>query len=273
MLSNQFQYRLENLGLWFQGGVRRGILFFFVACIIASVPVYFLLGLLSGSWFKTAFNPWSFEQESFTNNKFIPEQKLETSVTQILDLKDGSRQLYAAVSNKLNPLIGYFPFVYDLQILDNNNQLIAQKTERSYLLPGEVKYVIWEDPDARGTKLAVIRRPETQIVYYNPNSPTVKKPDLRVVDQGFRIRTETPILYVNFRMKNDSRLQVKDVNIIYILRDSRESVVGIGEFLFTNFMPLEERSIEIDYLQPKTRTPVLVEIIWSVNYLDTGNLI
>lgn len=283
MFGETLQYRIENLGLWFQGGVRRSILIFFGVCLLASIPVYFLVGFLSSSWFQASFNPGGYNSDSFVTTKFIPEKPIEIAATQIVDLKDGSRQLYSTISNKLNPQIGYFPFVYELQILDSNNQLIDQKTERSYLLPGEVKYVIWGDNDSRGTKLQIIKSSESQIVYYNPNSPTVRSPDLRVIDTGCRIRGDTSIMYISFRMRNQSRFKVKDVDTIYIVRDSREKIVGIGEYSFVNFETGEGSPIELEYVQPKdfvesrgnitSCNPLIVEVLWSVNYLDTGNFV
>jgi hypothetical protein len=283
MFGEKLQYQIENLGLWFQGGVRRNILIFFVACLIIAAPGYFLAGQLSKSWFTAPFNPWGLKSESIIKDKYIPEQKLEISNTQTLDLKDGSRQFYVSISNKLNPLIGYFPFVYDLQILDSNNQLIDQKTETRYLLPEQVRFAIWEQPDSRGTKLQVIiNKDKTKLVYYNPNSQTIKMPNLVVIDTGCKIRNQTPFMNVNFRAKNQSRFGVDNIDSVYLVYDSRGNIVGIGEFKFTDFKANEERTIDLPYLQPKTFientnntscSPLKIEVRLSVNFLDTGNFV
>jgi hypothetical protein len=62
------------------------------------------------------------------------------------------------------------------------------------------------------------------------------------------------------------------VDILYIIRDTRESVVGIGEYSFQGFFPDTERDMQLEYPKPLDRTASSVEIRVMVNYLDSSGI-
>jgi hypothetical protein len=269
---DELQYRLENLAIWFQGGVRRSVLIFAGICLILLAPIYFLAGFLSNVWAGVSFNSSQFNGTNYFSSKFIQERNWTVSNTQVVSLKDGSREVYASINNKLNPQIGYSPFVYDLQVLDDNNSVLFQETRETYLLPGDVKFIVVRSQDGRAGKLKIGKNNRTQAYYYNPNSKNYKKPNIRVVSTDFRVRTFTNDMTVLFTLKNDDQVRVNKVDVVFTVRDSRESVIGIGDFSFEDFKPGEQRDFSLPYTQPLEREPRLITVEWSVNYLDAKNL-
>jgi hypothetical protein len=261
-----FQYNVENMSMWFQGGVRRSIVIFFVAGLVLLAPFYYL-GQLSSYLYK---NVW-FDGD----NGFIPKQLTITdysvSQSQVAPLINGQRDIYVAIDNKTNKTIGYFPWVYTVQILDKNNTILSQDTVRSYLLPGDVTYVIGKNRDSQGEKMNIIKEPATQAVSYNPLANSVlKRPEIEVLSSGFKDTTNPEEILVYAYFKNNDFLTVKSVDVLYIIRDTQQAVVGIGSYNFKGFLPGSERDMQIPYPKPKDRVAKFVELRWYVNYLDSN---
>ena len=270
-MALDLQYSLENFSLWFQGGIRRSVLILCGVCVVLLAPMYFLGILLSNVWNTIPANPNRFDNQNLVTPKFIPEKDWTISKTQIVPLATGENVLYVSVSNKENPLIGYFPFVYDVQILDNNGKALFNETRNDYILPGEIRYLVFNTkPEA--AEIRLVRNQKTQPIYYNPNSKSVREARVQVVNQNLRDITFTRNLEISATVKNVDQRKIKKLDILYILRDSRQSVVGIGVWKEENISPNQEVSFKFQYPKPKDRTATILDLQLSVNYLDTDNV-
>jgi hypothetical protein len=267
--ADELQYRTENLSLYFQGGVRRSVLIFAGICLVLLAPTYFLGQQISNLWSQAPFNPNRFNSKNIVIAKILTEREMQIGETQVATLANGENTLYLTINNKVNPEIGFFPFVYTVQILSRDDVVVTQQKYRSYILPGEIKYVVARSADPAGQKLKIIREPETQAVNYNPNQTgIVKQPNIVIKDQSVRSIPGTKNLQVRAVFKNEDQVYVDDVDVLYIIRDTRESVVGIGEYSFQGFLPNTEREVVLEYPQPNDRVASQADIRWSVNYLD-----
>lgn len=271
-MGENFQYQFENLVLWFQGGVRRGFIIVTGIILILIVPFYFLVTLFVSIWASSGINSNKIVTESFFNQKNIPFKDLIFSNTQVVPLKDGSNELYLSINNKANTQIGYVPYVYDLSVLDKEGRLITTETRETYLLPGEIRYIVYNSKDNSAANLKLVKNSRSTPIYYNPFSKNYKKPKISISGIKYEIRTSTNILYINFTIKNDDQIKVNKTDLLYTVRDSRESVVGIGQYVVDDLEPGQQRDISITYVQPLLRDPKLVNIEWSVNYLDAKNI-
>lgn len=273
-LLDNLQYKTENISLYFQGGVRRGVLIFLGISLILLAPFYFLGQLTSNIFDRLPINPNKSSDKNIVIPKTIVENPLEFGNTQVVPLVEDENSLYLTISNKTNLGIGFFPFVYTTQILSSEDTILSQQTTSSYLLPGDVKYIVANSLDKNGVKIKVIRQPQTQPVSYNPNQNLLlKEPKITRQSQNIEILKDGKSLAVKAVFKNEDQLLIKKVNILYIIRDGRESVVGIGEYSFANFAPNTEREVAIIYPMPRDRTPVSANVIASVNYLDKSNFV
>jgi hypothetical protein len=264
---------LENLSIWFQGGVRRSVIIFIIVSLILLTPIYFIGIVLSSAWYYTPFNPGKQDTKSYYIPKSIPEKSLIISSTQVVELKGGAKELYFSINNKENDQIGYFPFIYDIQVLDEKGAAINQETRETYILPSDIRYITYRSNDGRANKLVITRNTRTVPVFYNPLSKTLKNPNLEISNQKVNVRTFTDFMSVSFTIKNNDKIKIKKTDLIFIVRDKRDSVVGVGDFVLDNLTSGEQRDVEIPYLQPLEREPSLVEIIPIVNYLDSDNLV
>lgn len=265
-------YNFENISLWFQGGVRRGFFVFGLAGLILAIPLFFITTFLSGLWFETNINPFGIDRTVNFQQKVVPIKEIIISNSQIAPLKDGSSELYLSINNKSNPEVGFFPFIYELVVTDKNNAVIDQSTAETYLLPGELKYIVYRSKDSNAANLKIRKSDNTNQVYFNPNSKKFKKPNIQITNIKFAERTLTNILNISFTIRNNDNVSIKETDLIYSIRDSRESVVGIGDFKIQDLIAGEERDISIVYTQPAERIAKFIDIDWYVNYLNEGIL-
>ncbi|MEM1312200.1 MAG: hypothetical protein AAGF07_01925 [Patescibacteria group bacterium] len=269
--ADDLQYKIENISLYFQGGVRRSVLIFAGICLVLLAPAYFIAQQISNLWFQAPFNPNRFRDNNIVIAKNISEKEVLIGETQVTNLINGENTLYLTINNKVNPEIGFFPYVYTVQILTDEDAVVTQKKYRSYLLPNEIKYIVATSPDPSGTKLNIIKEPETQPVNYNPNQTGIsKQPNVVIKEQSVRNIPGTDKLEVRAVFKNEDQVYIDNIDVLYIIRDTRESVVGIGEYSFQGFLPNTERDITLQYPQPKDRLATQADIRWSVNYLDSS---
>jgi hypothetical protein len=271
-MALDLQYNLENFALWFQGGIRRWVLIFVGICVVLLAPMYFLGILLSNTWNTFGGNPNRYDDRQILTKKSIPEQDWVISKTQVVPLATGENVLYVSISNKANPLIGYFPFVYDIQILDKDGKALFNETQENYILPGTIRYLVVKSSNPQAAEVRLVRNTKTQPIYYNPNSKTIREADVRLINQNLRDITFTRDLEISATLKNFDRRQIKVLDILYILRDSRQSVVGIGTVQLTNLKPGEESSFKFLYPKPAERIATILDLQWTVNYLDEDNL-
>jgi hypothetical protein len=268
-LSDNLQYKLENAALYFQGGVRRNILIIGGICLVLIVPFYFLGQLASGLYKQVWYN-----NKDFFIAKNTVTKDFIISSTQVAPLINGQNDLYVSIDNKANPEIGYFPWVYTLQSIDANGIITSQERTNTYLLPGDVTYVLSKNRDVGAVKLNLIKEPGTVAVNYNPNAnKLLKKPNITTLTKTVKPSTSNPDeieLYAEFR--NDDIVTIGTVDVLYIVRDTQESVVGVGKFSFGGFVPGSKRELIQSYPKPKDREAKDLEVRINVNYLDSNNI-
>ena len=265
--GDTLQRRIENAALYFQGGVRRSLLIFSGVIIVLLTPVYFL-GQLSATVLKSFW----FDDANAINSREIVVNDYTISPTEIVPLSDGSQDLYVSVSNKRNSDVGFYPWIYTLQVLNGDGQTIDQQRVQSFLLPDETKFVVARssDPDAR--TIRITEESGTQPVIYNPESPTsVRNPDIEIRQQRLTVIDDNTVrIFAQF--KNNDIVRVEQVNVLYIIRDTRQAVVGIGTIQFSGFLPEDLRDFSIDYPTPADREPRFLDLRWNVNYLDENSV-
>jgi hypothetical protein len=267
MAYDNFQYKLENLSLYFQGGVRRSIIIFAVILLILIFPVYYLGKFVSGLTAKSYLN-----MSSLAVNPKIQTYDYEIGKTQRAELKDGTSVLYAAVRNKKNRDIGFYPWNYSVQILDKNGAVITPKeTFESYLLPDDNKYIVAPAP-ANGSDMQIIEESGTQKTTYNPNAnPLLTQPNVTVQNNQVVVDKNTQTMTVSALLRNEDKRFIEKIDVTYFVRDTQESILYIGTSSFNGFVAGSERDFRITNLPlPSNGDPRTVDVRWSVNYLTNG---
>jgi hypothetical protein len=269
--------RVETASLYFQGGVRRSVLIFAGICILLVAPLYFFGQLAAQVWFQAPFNPAGFNpKNSLIQTKVVANNDYIIERTQFVPLIGGRTILYTTINNRQNQQVGYLPFIYRVQILNSEGSILSNEIKQSYLLPGEVKYIIQEVQDSdeeTATELRVSTEPKTQGILYNPAEDNlaerinieVRNPTISEYN-GDNLRLEALV-------KNDDLVKIRNLDLLYIIRDDRDRVVGIGEFRLEDVNPQEEREFSLVYPKPRFRTATRLEVRAFVNYLNQDNVV
>ena len=266
--SEDLQYKLENLSIYFQGGVRRSIIIAAGVSIVLLAPMYFA-GKLIANMYANSY----LELNSFAIKPVKNIYDYEIGKTNKATVKNGEVILYAAINNKKNIDVGYFPWNYSITVLDDQGNVITPKrTYSSYLLPNDNKYLIVSGP-ATAANLQIQEEPGTVKVNYNPNAnplqsiPSVTQEKERVVVEKDGTMTVTGVL------RNLDRRRLEQVDVVFLVRNSEEEIVYAGSGSFNGFVQGTDREFNVRNLSlPKDSDPVTVNILWSTNYLNPQNL-
>jgi hypothetical protein len=112
----------------------------------------------------------------------------------------------------------------------------------------------------------------TNLVPYNRESPNfLKKPNI-VQRRGIVNDDPKKDFYeVSLLFKNDDTVDVKTVNVLYLLRSNDGQIVGMNKSVLSGFLANTEREITVlDLPKPSralTNKPLL-EVVLRINYLD-----
>lgn len=264
---------VETASLYFQGGVRRGIIIFLGICLLFLEPVYFLGQLGATVWANSDFNPNKITSKQIVNQKLISETDFSIDRSQLVPLVGDETVLYTTINNRSNTLIGYWPFVYRMQVLDNKGTIVEEKIETSYLLPGEVGYVIANPGNDLGTRLVISPEPETVPILFNPFGVSLRdRINVQVRNNSVTEIPNSDQLQITAILKNVDLVEIRALDILYIIRDSRDRVVGIGKYKIDYLAPGAEREFSLKYPKPKFRRAVRLDIRTFVNYLDKNSV-
>jgi hypothetical protein len=272
--SDSLSRQIETASLYFQGGVRRSVIIFAGICIVLMAPAFFLGQSLSAIWSTLPANPDHIQNKNIYIQKILSENDYSIDRSQLVPLSTGGTVLYTTINNRQNQDYGYYPFVYRVQVLDIQNSIIYEKIEQSYLLPGDIKYVVVAPGDDRGVSLRVSTEPDTRTLLYNPQAINLsKRINVEVRNPTVTDGDGEASLVLRALIKNNDIVRLKVVDLMYLIRDNRDRVVGVGQYKLENLQPGEEREFYLTYPKPRYRRATRLDIRTFVNYLDDNNIV
>jgi len=269
MALENFQYKLENFSLYFHGGVRRSIIIFSVVVLVLLAPIYFLGKFTAGLYAKSYLELNNFAVKSSTD-----VYDYEIGKTQIANLNNGESILYTSVRNKRNRDVGFYPWNYSIQILDKSGTVLTPKENfTSYLLPDDNRYIVTKAPQG-GVEMKIIEEPGTQKVIYNANAnPLLTQPNIAVLTPRITVNKASSTMTVNAVLRNEDKRFVSQVNLVYFVRDTQDSILFAGSSSFNGFAAGTDRDFTVANLPlPAKGDPKTLNVLWSVNYLNNSAL-
>jgi hypothetical protein len=259
---------LENASMFFQGGIRRNLFYFIGACILLAWPFYYV-GLYTA---KAVRYTWIDDKIVIYKPLSGSLAELQVGDSQVIDLANGQKDLYLTIDNKQNPKIGFFPYIYQLQILDDQGSVISSEKLTSYILPRDIKYITARDTTGNAESLKLTQLDGTQAVEYNvEKNPFQILPKVDTVNQNIQ-EIDSENLRVAAQFINRDKLIVDEVDITYILRDRRERIIGIGTAKFYGLNPENTREFTTDQPKHLKSEATSLDVQWSTNYLKEGNI-
>lgn len=273
MSFKNLQYSLETASIHFQGGVRRPLFIMMGVCFVLLIPFYLLGQVVAGFWANSEYNLDRIFYENMQNPKTTKIYNYTVGRTQRVPLR-GETVLYTTINNLNNPEIGYNPLAYTIQVLDINGEIIFSERQEGFLLPNEVKYVITNPKKEEAFELRLIEEPQTNPILSNPNANNFSNilNDIDIRNQTVREIDENN-LEVRAIIKNNSLIEIRKLEILYIIRGNRDRVIGIGQRTVENLLPEEEREFLARYPKARYRRARSADIRVRVNYLDVENFV
>ncbi len=125
----------------------------------------------------------------------------------------------------------------------------------------------------RGSDLRVTTEPRTQAVNFNPESDTLSsRVNIDVRNPLVKETADGKALELTATLKNTDLVDLYNVDLLYIVRDNQDRVIGIGQLKVQNIFSGEEKNFFVTYPKPLFRRATKLEITPSVSYLDTNNI-
>jgi hypothetical protein len=255
---------VKNLSTKLAFRMRRKFLIFFVICLILTVPIYF-----GGIYFYGIVYDFRHPRRSIVVPRTTEVKEYSVSESEVVNLSNGEKELYVKVSNSENTEYGFWPWVYNYQILDFESKVIDEGEVSSYLLPRELKYVSVRSKNPRGVQLKITPNQATKSMEADQDD-FLEQEELKITNlvTTFEEISGSSDLLLTMSFRNDDFVKISELDIVYILRDSKQDIVGINTTKLSNFLPGEERTIRIKYPKPQSSKPKILETRWSINYLD-----
>lgn len=244
----------------------------FIVLVMLVKPSYELVApRLAQAYFDIVVKPF---QKDIVIPKTIKANPYSIGESRVIDLNNGQKILYLLVSNKDNPDIGFYPWSYTYQVLSASGEVLEQRSVfDDFLLPDEQTYIVVYTSNPQAVSLRIqLDEVNTNLVPYNRESPNfLKKPNI-VQRRGIVNDDPKKDFYeVSLLFKNDDTVDVKTVNVLYLLRSDDGQIVGMNKSVLSGFLANTEREITVlDLPKPSralTNKPLL-EVVLRINYLD-----
>jgi hypothetical protein len=263
----------ENLILELQSGIRKWVIGALVLCLVLAFPSYLIGKEVSKLFFyNIGVITQKYDNSELYTAKTLLEKEVRLDTTTFVDLINGQRLLYSFLDNRLNLSVGYNRFVYKLQILDKSGSVISDEIKETYLLPGEAKIITAYTTNTDATSMSIEKQPQTIAVDYNPiANPLLKDPGLEIRSQTVELKDKNT-LRLRASFKNPTKLFVKDVDLVMIVRDSQDLIIGVQETKFSGFTAGEDRDMDLTYPKSKNRTAKYLDVRYTVNYLEEDSI-
>ncbi len=261
------QHAVENFSIFFQGGVRRKILFFLGICILLLAPFYYI-----GQFTAVGVRQLWIDDTLTINPKNFTFETPTIGATKKAFLANGQQDMYVEVDNKINRTIGFYPYEYSVQILDREGSLIKEEQRKEYILPEDIKLIAIRDESGRGETLNVLEKSGTTPINFNAAAnPLQRTPDVEVTNQSVE-EISGDRYQIKALLNNRDKQRIERIDITYFIRNRRQEVIGVGTGSFNGFTSGSNRSFEAIHPKSVDDEAALVEIRWSVNYLDENSL-
>jgi hypothetical protein len=267
----------ESIWEELKAGAKKWVWVSFALTLILYYPIYLLSIQITKFWFyNVPFNPQKYVIKKFVNTKSDLKANVQTVSSSYVDLVDGRRLVYTFLDNRNNKNLGFDPFVFKKQLLDSKGSSVQDSFDQVYLLPGQTRYIFDYTENTDAVSLAVQRQPESNQVEYNPNANDfLKQPEFDIrenIVEESKDPNEKNLLKIKTSIKNPTKFAFKKVDFVMLIRDVNDTVIGVQNYSFNEFLPNEERDIRLTYPKSVDKEASSLDVRYSVNFLDESNI-
>lgn len=217
------------------------------------VAVYLAIFIILGLFFYSLFKPKETCTDSIKNQNeedvdcggvCAPCKKIEAQPLNVLEtgiVPSGitdQYDFYAIIDNP-NNIYGSKEFQYEIKLKDAQGNILVDKTDSSYILPGEKKYIV-ETNLAPGSlpASAEIQIKNSEWVEFND----YRRPEIEVVNKNYsEITSGVGFADARGLLKNGSPFDFDLITIRIILKDPQNRVIALNSTQMRTVKSGEER--------------------------------
>jgi hypothetical protein len=276
-MSFNFENTLNSILDELKAGAKKWVLIGFGIILVLTYPIYLLTIQATKFWFyNVPFNPQKYVNKEFVNPKNLQKAEVQIVSSSYVDLVDGKRLIYTFLDNHNNKNIGFDPFVFKKQLLNNKGQTVQDSFDKVYLLPGQTQYIFDYTENLDAVSIAIQKQSDSNQVDYNPAANDfLKLPEFDIrqsLVEDSPEDGEQNLLRIQASIKNTTKFRYKKVDFIMLIRDTLDTVIGVQSYSFNEFLPDEEREIRLKYPKAIDKTAKSLDVRYSVNFLDSSNI-
>ena len=226
----------------------------FIKQLIYLVIFIVIMGIATFGFYSYFFTP---APPTPTPYVFKP---IEIKFTKSINVKDFDYDLIAKIRNP-NTEHGSSNLVYKFNLYGSDNNLIASLDEGTYILPGQTKYIV----HTAAVLSEILERVEVIIesVEWERLSDLVPEETSLVINQKELKNNPAPGISIGLNgiLLNNSGFDFSEVNIVGVLFDGEDNIIGVGESVVYTVEAQKDRSFSVVWSE---------EIIGSVVKTDIG---
>ncbi len=165
---------------------------------------------------------------------------------------------------------GIREFSYTFVIRDGANQEVGRFQGKSYILPGEEKYLIkvGQPVSGPGQQVDVLIEPEVWI-----KSPEIQPPNIDVKNINFSSSAPLGQAMLDGRLINSSAYSFEEVEVTAVLRGSDDKPVGVNYTTLNALLAGEERDFRLIWFTPVAGGVASQSVKVEANVYDTRNFL
>lgn len=249
---------------------------------ITIISVYALLVLIAGTWIysnnksaPSCFDNIQNQDEEKVDCGGVCSKECPFSAEKILfseesGFADGSTSeqfdLFAHVVNS-NSLLGSGEFQYEFTIIDSQGNATAKKSGKSFILPGEKKYII--ETDVRSSARPVKVTFEIKDTLWAEFGKYQEHPQLKVVNKKYaEINSLALFSEASGLLKNESPFEFKSIRIQIILKDESGKIIALNSTQINTVKSGENREFNAPWTRKFIGQVSNIEVQPEVNLFD-----
>ncbi|PJA88710.1 MAG: hypothetical protein CO139_01650 [Candidatus Moranbacteria bacterium CG_4_9_14_3_um_filter_36_9] len=183
----------------------------------------------------------------------------------------GYYDIFAVIKNPNNNF-GNKQFSYKFSLKDSQGNLVSEKNGKSFILPGEEKYII-ENNIQPTASVAMVEFSSSNSVWVEIQNQ-YEKPQLKIISKNY---LETPS-GINFSeasglLKNESPFDFSEIKVKIILKEASGKVVSLNASQMNTVRAGENRGFNVSWPNKFSGNVSDMEVQPEVNIFDTETFV
>ncbi len=197
----------------------------------------------------------------------VETKDLKIEEIAIADGGNGTYDVIAKISNP-NGSVGAKEFFYSFQLKSADGDILASKDGKSFILPADSRFIAEIGLSVPSGSVPVSASIELSEVKWENISAGIGKPQIGVYNKRFGKSPMGEGNEVAGIIRNESNYDLKEINIVVVLRDENGKIVGVNTTRKDSVGVKEERDFLMTWPYVLDATVQKIEVDSQTNIFD-----